>query len=271
MNTKEKLQFLEALMALPAPEPNPNWEPPEEDLAASPEGTWEERLNDPDNWLVIPEFGVLPQVVNFEGFAHPIIGPGDADAGWRGSLRSTVGAARDEARRRFASLQALHDARLRVLTESGLAGRADPWVADGVFAFYFETFFWHLRQAHMKHRLAASEACIDHLVRAMGMVAFIHTGDQARLANFLHIRSTQNSEAAAIRHAKDPKQAAKRAVKEHWESWQQDPTKYSAKEKFAYAMLDEFPELKSAAVITRWCREWESVATSGQPLPPTPA
>ncbi|HYD75330.1 hypothetical protein [Ramlibacter sp.] len=266
MNTKRKLQWLEAqLAALPAPEPPPaDWEP-EEELAASAEEPWEDRQNDPDNWLVIPEFGVLPQAVNFEGFASPIVGPDDSQAGWRGSIRRTVHAVRDEARRRFASLQALHDAGERVLMASDLAGRADQWIADGAFAFHYSTFFWHLQQAHRKHRLGQAEPCIDQLARALGMVAFIHAGDQARLANFFRLRSKRKSKSADLRHAQDPKHHAKGKVKKRWEEWQLNPTKYSSAEQFARDMLDEFTVLQSSQVITRWCRVWKGKANGQQP------
>ncbi|WP_433693250.1 hypothetical protein [Paraburkholderia phenoliruptrix] len=65
------------------------------------------------------------------------------------------------------------------------------------------------------------------------------------------------SHRARIRHAKDPKQSAKSAVKESWEAWQRNRLLYKGKASFARAMLKEHPELESQKVIEDWCREWE--------------
>jgi hypothetical protein len=62
---------------------------------------------------------------------------------------------------------------------------------------------------------------------------------------------------AMARLAADPKQAEKRAVRECWELWRQDPGRYDGKAAFARDMLHKFETLQSAVVIERWCRAWE--------------
>lgn len=62
---------------------------------------------------------------------------------------------------------------------------------------------------------------------------------------------------AKARLAKDPKQAAKREVKNWWIRWRANPTWYQSKSSFARVMLDKFPVLSSQPVIEAWCRQWE--------------
>jgi len=60
--------------------------------------------------------------------------------------------------------------------------------------------------------------------------------------------------------AKDPKQIAKSQVKECWVEWQNKPTNYRNKSKFAKDMMQKFEELDNQSVIVRWCSEWEKTA-----------
>jgi len=62
---------------------------------------------------------------------------------------------------------------------------------------------------------------------------------------------------AKAKLAKDPRQAAKREVKEWWIRWRANPAWYQSKSSFARAMLDKFPVLSSQPVIEAWCRQWE--------------
>jgi hypothetical protein len=57
---------------------------------------------------------------------------------------------------------------------------------------------------------------------------------------------------------RDPKQLAKRLVKELWTEWWNDRRhRYRTKTQFAKDMLEKFPELANQAVIVRWCTGWE--------------
>jgi len=62
---------------------------------------------------------------------------------------------------------------------------------------------------------------------------------------------------AKAKLAKDPKQVAKREVKQWWFRWRENPDWYQGKSSFARAMLDKYPDLTSQPVIEGWCREWE--------------
>ena len=71
---------------------------------------WSERQNDPNNWLKIPEFGVAPEDVAFEGFSLPIVGPGGDPFGYLESVRDMVEVARAHAKLVFGSQANLFEA-----------------------------------------------------------------------------------------------------------------------------------------------------------------
>ncbi|MFL9930882.1 hypothetical protein P0D88_16845 [Paraburkholderia sp. RL18-103-BIB-C] len=62
---------------------------------------------------------------------------------------------------------------------------------------------------------------------------------------------------ARERHARDPKQTAKKDIKNRWIEWQTDRTLYKGKAGFARQMLKEHSVLDSQKVIEDWCRTWE--------------
>ena len=71
---------------------------------------------------------------------------------------------------------------------------------------------------------------------------------------------------AIRRHSEDPRQHEKSLVRECWDEWQKQPTRYVGKAAFARDMLDKFQNLKSQPVIEGWCRTWEretSVSAQG--------
>lgn len=63
---------------------------------------------------------------------------------------------------------------------------------------------------------------------------------------------------AQKRHSLDPKQMAKQNVRECWELWKKESSRYKSKSAFARDMLAKFEDLESQRVIERWCKEWES-------------
>ena len=63
---------------------------------------------------------------------------------------------------------------------------------------------------------------------------------------------------AAAKLAKDPKQSEKVAVRECWDAWQAQPSRYKGVAAFARDMLRKFENLESQPVIERWCREWKA-------------
>lgn len=70
-------------------------------------------------------------------------------------------------------------------------------------------------------------------------------------------QSKKASDAAKLRHAGDPIQAAKVNVEHCWKTWRNNPDEYESKEDFARYMMERFPVLKKIRTITGWCRVWE--------------
>lgn len=64
-------------------------------------------------------------------------------------------------------------------------------------------------------------------------------------------------EYAHKRHSNDPKQKDKTLVRECWDAWQTDQSRYKSKAAFARDMREKFPSLESQPVIEGWCRAWE--------------
>lgn len=87
--------------------------------------------------------------------------------------------------------------------------------------------------------------------------------DASSIWEFVYLTGDMRDSALAkLRVAKrlenDPRQAEKALVRECWELWQDDPTRYKGKADFARDMLSKFEHLKSSRVIERWCLQWES-------------
>ena len=62
---------------------------------------------------------------------------------------------------------------------------------------------------------------------------------------------------AMAKLAADPKQKDKQKVRECWDAWQIDLSRYKSKAAFARDMREKFENLDSQPVIEGWCRDWE--------------
>ena len=95
---------------------------------------------------------------------------------------------------------------------------------------------------------------VDHVIR--------ENLDSESIWQLIHIAGDMRERMIATRNANrrhkvDPKQADKDRVKECWDLWQLDRSRYDGKAAFARDMLSKFEALKSQQVIERWCRHWE--------------
>ncbi|MEJ5030767.1 hypothetical protein [Comamonas sp. MYb69] len=82
------------------------------------------------------------------------------------------------------------------------------------------------------------------------------TGVAERIAKEIRRRDAQAGASGKL--AKDPKQLAKQQVRECWDIWRGEPSRYKSKSAFAKDMLSKYEQLESSEVIQRWCREWDS-------------
>lgn len=219
--------------------------------------------NDPDNWLQIPEFGVRPVDVNFEGFAIPVIGPANRDLEFAESVRHSVRAVRTQAQRRFgtlAAIQDLYNAALHAVAanDDGEAVLLRPWTLDEMFAYRFGMFMWHVERALFYDSEGLEELPLRHTSAAMQFAVSLQSDTPPDARTVLLLRSEMGKQAVAAKLRNDSRQLDKLEVKECWNRWQSEPSRYADATAFARDMQDKYTSLKSLPVITRWCREWRA-------------
>jgi hypothetical protein len=79
-----------------------------------------------------------------------------------------------------------------------------------------------------------------------------------------HVKTLMAARAAKARHAKDPKQNAKRLVRECWDEWIANPGRYSKQSDFALDVIEKVPTNAQGApiisfdtIIKRWIPAWK--------------
>lgn len=100
--------------------------------------------NDPDNWLEIPEFDVLPNDVEAKGFAHFIYESKLQDPEFSLAISEMVRAVRSRARKRFTS-----QANLRTAVGE-----------DDVFALRYDIIFWSLEICIRNYQMDKTQSLI---------------------------------------------------------------------------------------------------------------
>ncbi|MES2102755.1 MAG: hypothetical protein V4634_01955 [Pseudomonadota bacterium] len=106
---------------------------------------------------------------------------------------------------------------------------------------------------------------LDLLSDAMS-AKFFHTQGAMHIESFFARKNDRKviaQKGAAVKLENDPKQKEKAHVLECWKIWQalkpkEQKIRYKSKAAFARDMLTKYENLDSAAVIERWCREWEA-------------
>ena len=232
---------------------------------------WEVDQFDPDNWFEIPEFGVLPKDVDFQGFAFPIVAPGKAGDGLRRIIREHVKTARCLVRKELLTLKEVRANFLQVLDMMG-DDLDDVREIDASHAQAMSTFYMVLMGSADRaqtysfggwERIVTGrtlDECYDAITQCAEAVRCLAVQSlQAKSAavDIQEIRSLIGRSGALQKLANDPKQRDKLIVRECWENWQIEPNNYESKAAFARDMLDKFSTLKSQPVIERWCRQWE--------------
>ncbi|WP_175692936.1 hypothetical protein [Burkholderia ambifaria] len=115
----------------------------------------------------------------------------------------------------------------------------------------------------IENAIIASMLAGDGLIYSILSAANAFSNAQALAVDGQHLKKARREiayRAAIERHRKDPKQLAKAKVKELWEMWRNDSSRYPSKAAFARDMINKFDELKSSKKIEDWVRAWESGA-----------
>ncbi len=143
---------------------------------------WLRDQNDPDNWLIIPEFGVNPQSVAFKGFAFPIVGPCTENPDAANSIRAMLRAGRKKIRSEFA-------------TQSSMMSKAleahDTDVREWS-ALHRSAFAFHLLAVSIDEAVKASsnlERRFSSLAQAGSILAAWITGDTDAIVKMKRFQS----------------------------------------------------------------------------------
>jgi hypothetical protein len=228
---------------------------------------WNEHQANPNNWLKIPEFNVMPMDVNFEGFAYPILGSRSNDFYWKVPIFESVCTVRALACKRFTLKRLKELVREAVMSDEFMFGAFDEkpisWTSEQIFAWRYDAFFAHITNAinYFPHK---KQEAMGQLAYAMCYALELSSDLPLSGSSVKAIRSEMAKAGAAGRIAKDPKQSAKTSVKECWELWQRDPERYKGPSAFARDMRSKFENLESDEVIRRWCREWKTATEQAQ-------
>lgn len=211
--------------------------------------------NDPDAWIVIPEFNVFPKDVDGEGFDYYIRDP-EIDESIREPIWNIIWFMRDKAKRRFASLSDLMVLfnRLHLGEKKFKDANEDEWYAYAYVCVFDILKRWF--HTHPRHKLDGSV-----LLAQLGeQILYMFSGGPHDPKSISDLRRDFAKKGAATKLANSPKQQEKRLVRECWDAWQTQPAIYKGKAAFARDMLSKYEKLESARVIERWCLEWQTEA-----------
>ena len=208
--------------------------------------------NDPNSWIVIPEFDVRPADVNGKGFDYYIRDP-EIDESIREPICTIIFFMRYKAMQRFASLSDLMVAfnRLHLGEKKFRAADDDEWYAYGYVCVFtiLENWFY----AHPRNKLDGSV-----LLAQLGeQILYMFSDGPHEPKSINDLRSNFAKKGAATKLANSPKQQEKQLVRACWDAWQLRPDIYKSKASFARDMLSKYEALESQRVIERWCLEWQ--------------
>lgn len=105
-------------------------------------------LVNPDAWIKIPEFGVMPSEVNYEGFSFPVI---HATVNpFSVNLMKLIGTARTLARREFKTLKGLRETyqdALGVMIDDATESTSTPWTERQSASVVYSMFMLYIEAA----------------------------------------------------------------------------------------------------------------------------
>lgn len=178
---------------------------------------WDVHQNDPNNWVQIPEFGVIPLDVEFEGFAFPILGPQISGIEWRVPVWETVKIVRSIAQNRFGTLANLRNV-VQSLQESALLldPAFDAFTPDQTLAFFYDIFFFNVERAVTQSgkTLADETRRSVYLARAMESSVGLLAGRPLSQETFSSARTELARTGADARHG--PTREARDWVRAEW-------------------------------------------------------
>lgn len=154
--------------------------------------------------------------------------------------------------------------------ESELEGRdlVELPCGESIGALALVAVFHVLDEAVCRSREGDEARVVERVLSATWLLDQVERREEVKNAGNAFARQIDRrraSERAKMRHARDPKRAAREFAKECWRDWRRKPAQYPSLAAFARAMLEKQPDLlKSEAVIARWVRGWDKEAVKSQ-------
>lgn len=235
---------------------------------AKPE-PYEAENTDPDHWIFIPDFGINPRDVDFEGFKCPLINKTAKGQDLRNIIHQQVRTARTFIRKQELTMDEVYT-RSNQFQEAMSIGQIDK--TNSLISTHAMSFMYRqsIRSAHFafnssfgklapmtrEQMLSECYTCIAICATSIALMADFAFSQNA-VVNTNEIRSLFGRSGALGRLAKDPKQMEKKLVRECWDTWQIRPNNYPSKAAFARDMLEKYVHLESQPAIETWCRQWE--------------
>lgn len=170
---------------------------------------WARHRRDPDNWIVIPEFNLLPEDVGFEGFRSPIFGK-IIFSPIQTSIWEMVKAVRIQARRKFQSLADLNALYKASCMKSGHQGNYDEdlnsWTSLEYFAAKYVNFFKNIETCLVsfstdKFRSIGALAQAGNQVAGMMLEEPLAAADRKKLSERKVMLSNAGVKGSKVRHA----------------------------------------------------------------------
>jgi len=142
--------------------------------APSPQEQWASDRFDPDNWAIIPEFGVLPKDVDFKGFGGSILFPASSNRTMADAMRRMLRAARERVRMTLPSRRAMIEQMLEVMEKGDVPRSTEHRVA--FFCFCLERSILRALGA------ADTDTCLEHFSNAVIEFNSLITDDHGTVA-----------------------------------------------------------------------------------------
>lgn len=222
---------------------------------------WHIHQNDPDNWLRIPEFNVLPKDVIFAGFSIPILLPTTERLQLSYSVWQIVKIVRVEAKKRFNSLAELKKAHSNFLERCIIFDKEltiEPYSGEELFAYRYESIFYNLEsclQCYKKNKVRSIVALAHASTDLAEMLIEKPISEEATR----ELRSTLAKNAAYARHSENREMKAKVFV------WcDENMPRFKSMDDAAYDIAGTFIPQKFRTVRD-WMTEWKKLRPASTP------
>lgn len=220
---------------------------------------WTVHQNDPNNWVRIPEFGVIPVEVSFDGFAMPILGPKFSGFHWRVPVWETVKIVRSLAQKRFGTLANLHDVVLSLYESNLIDPEFDEFTSDQALAFFYDGFFFNVERAVSQSgkTLVGEQSRSASLARAMESAVGFLAGQPISQKAISLARSELARSGSEARHAEN------RAMKRDVFAWlDANMVKFNSMDDAATAIAGKVEPIKWRTA-REWVGDWKKLRSTG--------